>query len=565
MAARAGLRNLPTGIPGLDVVLGGGFPVYSFNIVAGEPGAGKTTLIHQLLFANASAERPALYFTALGEPPLKMLRYQQQMGFFDASKIGGAIRFVDLSVQVREGALPNLLETIINEVIAANPAIVVIDSFRSVVQSQRKDSGGQLEVSSFLQQLAMQLTSWEVTSFLLGEYGEDDLPTDPIFTVCDGLLWMFQSRERNSVVRKLQAKKVRGQAPLPGIHTFRISDDGLRVFPRTQRRPEQDPRVRSARRVSTGIPALDTMMGGGIPLGDSVLVAGPTGVGKTLVSSQFIADGLVRGEPGVIALFEEHPDDYVQRAQELGLDLEAALQRGTLKLVYLRPLDLSIDETVLEIRQAVDDVGAKRFVIDSLSGFELALAPDFREDFREALYRMVGALTGIGVTTLLTVEVTEVFNQRSFSPHAISFLTENILMLRYVEIMGELTKVMAIVKMRRSAHAHDLRAYEITPSGIIVRPPLRDLQGTLTGIPNLREGAPRATAAGLTEQELRVLEQLTSHDDALDALALAMHLPTAELLAALRRLVLLGYVAEVTAGGTTLYRSMARPLSDLAP
>jgi circadian clock protein KaiC len=301
------------------------------------------------------------------------------------------------------------------------------------------------------------------------------------------------------------------------------------------------------------------MMGGGIPLGDSVLVAGPTGVGKTLIGSQFIAEGLARGEPGVIALFEEHPDDFVQRAHELGLDLRSAIERGTLKLIYLRPLDLSIDETVLEIRQAIDELGAKRFVIDSLSGFELALAPDFRDDFREALYRMVSALTGMGVTTLLIVEVTEVFTKLRFSPHAVSFMTENIILLRYVEIHGELEKVLAIVKMRRSAHAHDLRTYAITPEGIVVSEPLRDFQGILSGAPRLREGAPRASAYGLTEEELRVLEHVTGAKEATaESLVAETGLTSAVITAALRRLVLLDYIAETVVPGTSVYRARGR-------
>src|SRR5688572_33246517 len=131
---RVTIRKLPTGVPGLDEIIGGGLPEYSFNIIAGAPGCGKTTLAHQLVFANASPERPALYFTVLGEPAIKMLRYQQQFTFFDQSKLEGAVRFINLSQLVLEKDLGAVLDVIIKEVEASNAKIVVVDSFRTVVR-----------------------------------------------------------------------------------------------------------------------------------------------------------------------------------------------------------------------------------------------------------------------------------------------------------------------------------------------------------------------------------------------------------------------------------------------
>src|SRR5688572_1665066 len=128
------IRKLPTGIPDLDDVLGGGLPEFSFNIIAGAPGSGKTTLAHQIMFGNASPDRPALYFTVLGEPALKMLRYQQQFEFFDSEKLSGAIRFINLSQCVLEENLDTVLGTIVKEVEASNPSIVIVDSFRTVVR-----------------------------------------------------------------------------------------------------------------------------------------------------------------------------------------------------------------------------------------------------------------------------------------------------------------------------------------------------------------------------------------------------------------------------------------------
>jgi circadian clock protein KaiC len=238
------------------------------------------------------------------------------------------------------------------------------------------------------------------------------------------------------------------------------------------------------RRLSIGIPELDKMLGGGILEGDSLLVAGPSGTGKSALATQFIAEGLRRGEPGIMAIFEERPEGYTQRAGTFGLDLKAAIQRGALEALYLRPLDLSVDETMQEILDAIKRVGAKRLVIDSLVGFEMALAPGFRADFRESLYRMIGALTGAGITILSTVEVEDTFTELAFSHYAISFLTDDIIRFRYVEIDGQLRKVMVVVKMRGGNHSKDIREYVITNQGVVVIHPRRtDYQGLITGIP----------------------------------------------------------------------------------
>src|SRR5687767_3641844 len=165
---RAVIRSLPSGVPGLDAVLGGGLPEYSFNLVAGGPGSGKTTLAHQIMFANASPERPALYFTVLGEPALKMLRYQQQFQFFDTAKLSGAVRFINLSQVVLENDLGAVLAEIVKEVEATNPGIVIVDSFRTVVRKAQSSTSAEMELQAFVQRLALQLTSWQATTFLVG-------------------------------------------------------------------------------------------------------------------------------------------------------------------------------------------------------------------------------------------------------------------------------------------------------------------------------------------------------------------------------------------------------------
>ena len=490
---RVPIARLATGVPGLDEVLGGGVPEFGFTLIAGSPGTGKTTLAQQIMFALATPERPALHFTVLGEPPLKMLRYQQPFRFFDPGRVGSGVRYVNLSAEALTSDPEALLGRIVREVEADGPSLVVVDSFRTVVRAASAGGRDTMELQAFLQRLALHLTTWQATTFLVGEYVERELEDNPVFTVADGILWLYQSVERNSIVRKMQVMKMRGQESLPGLHTMRISDDGVQVFPRILKRSTDLP-PRPARRLSTGVAGLDDMMHGGVPAWDSILVAGPAGSGKSTLGSHFVAAGLGNNEPAVIAVFEERPKEYLEHTRLLRPDMAAAIESGLLEVIYLRPLDLSVDEALLEIQAAVARRKAQRLLIDSLSGFELALAPTFREDFRESLYRMVGALTGAGVTVLMTTEVGMSFTDLDFSTNLISFLTDDIVMQRYVEVEGELQKVIAVIKMRGSGHSKVLRRYDVTEEGLVIGNALTEFDGVITGVARRHVAPSSATA-----------------------------------------------------------------------
>jgi circadian clock protein KaiC len=482
---RPAIRSLPSGVPGLDLVLGGGLPEYSFNLIAGGPGSGKTTLAHQIMFANATVERPALYFTVLGEPAIKMLRYQRQFSFFDPDLAGSAIQFINLSAEVMEGDLEEVLQRIVSETERAKPGIVIVDSFRTIgSQNGRSEPAEEFGIDKFIQRLAQHLTTWEVTSFLLGEYATEE-QQNPVFTVADGVFWLTQAVDRNSVVRKLQVVKTRGRAHMPGLHTFKMSDAGLQIFPRI---PEQTSKRAPQKnlRLSTGVASLDKMMGGGIISGDAVMLTGPAGSGKSTVATQFMVAGLKKGESGVIAIFEEYPEEYLARASARNPAIGKMIKAGKLALIYLRPLDLSVDEALAAILEAVERLGATRVVIDSLSGFEIALAPTFREDFRDSFYRLVGTLTATGVTVFMTAEVAEGFSDTRFTTEKVSFITDEIIVQRYIEMEGELRRVMAVIKMRGSEHSHEFRTYDLAARGVVVGGPLTEYDGILTGNPMLR-------------------------------------------------------------------------------
>ena len=489
MNQRVDIQKLPSGVSGLDEVLGGGIPELSFNLIAGGPGTGKTTLAQQIMFSTATQERPALFVTILGEPPIKMLRYQQQFSFFDATKIPACIRFLHLGEELLADGPEKVLTSIVTEVEASNPKLVFIDSFRAVIRKAAEP--GQMEVQSFVQRLSLHLTSWEATTFLIGEYEVAEAESNPIFTIADGIIWLSQVTSRNSIVRKVQVVKMRGQGQVPGLHTMKISGTGLRVYPRLPNpdRPTTRP-IDHAQRRKTGVAGLDEMLGGGIPAGYSVMIVGPSGSGKTTLSTQFIREGIANGEPGLIAVFEKRPDEYLTTAAD-SAKLSHLVDSGMLKMLYLRPLDLSVDETMEEIALAVHAIGAKRVAIDSLSGFELALAPSFREDFRESLYRMVGALVRLGVTVVMTAELVESYTELRLSPHGISFLTDGIILQRYVELDGALRKLVGVVKMRGFDHAKQMKLYEIGPDGIVIGESLTGYRGLLTGAPRRTPGSPR--------------------------------------------------------------------------
>jgi circadian clock protein KaiC len=288
------------------------------------------------------------------------------------------------------------------------------------------------------------------------------------------------------MVRKLEIMKMRGQSTLPGLHTFRIDHTGMRVFPPAQVVAAAGAAPDAAvpgERALMGVPELDEMLGGGLPRGYSLLVAGPSGSGKSILASAFLAEGARCGETGVVAAFEQHPN---RARNSVLVDLIA---RGQVGLIDSREPDLSIDEITLLILTEVRRLKASRVVLDSLSGFELALAPTFRTDFRESLLGLVTALARAGVSVLMTSELEDRYTDLRFSPYGAAFLTDAIIVQRYIEIDSRLLRVMAVVKVRASAHSNELRLYSIGDEGIRMGEMLPEQEGLLGGRPTRKRPA----------------------------------------------------------------------------
>jgi circadian clock protein KaiC len=484
MTDKVRLGLLATGVPGLDVLLGGGLTEYSFTLIAGAPGSGKTTLAHQIMFALAGPERRALFFTVLGEPPLKMLRYQQQFSFFDMAKVGPCIRYVNLADDLRAGHFNGVLERIMREVEDFGPGLVFVDSFRSVMQSARSGNEGLSDLQQFIQELGSRMATWQATTFLIGEYSQADVEANPIITVADGMMTLYQAADDNSALRKLRVNKMRGQGHMTGAHTMRIAGDGIRVYPRVlppladDRAPGHPP-DRDPKRIPTGTPGLDALMHGGLPQGHTVLIAGPTGAGKTILGTRFLQAGAALGEKGVGLYFEKGT------ARLRNAELAEMVQAGDVTVVETRSLSLSIEEMMDEMCTAIDQTGATRVVIDSLSEIGLYMAPEVRADLRVAVFRTLSVLAKRGISTMVTVGMEDDFTRLVFSPDELCFLTDAVVSLRFAEYQGALHKYMTVVKVRGCDHSSDVREYTITGKGVEVHERASDLNGITVGRPTL--------------------------------------------------------------------------------
>jgi circadian clock protein KaiC len=263
------------------------------------------------------------------------------------------------------------------------------------------------------------------------------------------------------------------------LHTFRINSSGIHVFSTPQIASGSRPSAAfgASARLQTGVPALDEMMGGGLPQGDSLLVAGPSGSGKSILAMGFLVEGDRHGETGVIAAFEQRANT------SRGSAIAGLIESGRVGVIDTGVAGLSVDEVAALLIAEIQRLKATRVVIDSLSGFELALAPAFREDFRESLSRMISALASTDVTVLMTSELEDRYTDLRFSPYGTAFLTDAIVLQRYVELDSCLQRVIAVVKVRSSAHSNELRMFSIDDDGIKIGEKLLGQEGLLGGAP----------------------------------------------------------------------------------
>lgn len=475
----ASLERATTGDSALDAILGGGVPLKSLTMVAGEPGAGKTVLALQMLFHAARQGKKGLYFSTLAEPTLKLLRYMQLFGFFDAELVDKHIFFTDIAEALRSG-VEATLATISTQLEAHEPALVVIDSFRAVGDLLQQEGAAR----AFTYDLAVQSASWGATTLLIGEYTLDEVRTLPAFGIADGILWLGTEREGLTSIREMEVLKLRGTDYVTGRHFFEICDMGLTCYPRV-RGPDADAqfKVATRERAPFGVAGLDALLGGGMPRTSATIFQGGTGTGKTLLSLHFLLEGTRRNEKGILFTLEETPDQLRSSAEAVGWDLVALETQGLLELHYTSPVELSTDRFLEQARRHIVARGARRVVFDSLTSMALGVASPRR--FRELVYAITKHVRAADAALVMTVEAAQLTGLAALTNSGYSFAADNIIQLRYVEVEGRLDRAISVLKARGVHHDMGLRSLSITDTGIeVAREGFRDLRGVLSGLPS---------------------------------------------------------------------------------
>ncbi len=451
------IDRLPSGDKRLDGILNGGLLKNAINLIVGIPGSGKTILSQQFTFRNATPDHPALYLSTLSEPLDKILRYGESLAFFDPGAIrDGRIIYEDMGQALRDHGLGEVLSAVDGYLKELKPGIVVFDSFVSF----HAMSGDSTEFGHFLYSLMRRLTASAVTSIWNAPYSREQAQAAPEFAVADAIIALDIKQVAEREVRVMQVMKLRGSSYRSGEHAYRISRNGINVFPRLADTHNLARYELSLVRTGTGIKALDDLLGeGGYWAGATTAVAGPSGIGKTLMGLHFLYHGAEVGEPGVLATFEENETQLARIATGFGWSID----NPNLRIMSRGVVDLNIDEWVYELIDLVETTGSRRVVIDSLADV-LAAAGD-RTRFREWMYSLIQRFTRAAISLMLIIEIPNLFHVTQVSNDAISHLADNVVLLQYVQEGAELGRALTVLKTRAMRHRPMVHRYEITQSG----------------------------------------------------------------------------------------------------
>ena len=471
---RDSVKLLPTGVPGLDLVLGGGLEQGAVVVLAGGPGTGKTILAQQICFARATAAHKCVYYTTVSEPHTKLVRHLEPFTFFDREALDETVEYIHLGSLLwprREDGLEPLVSEVVRKTLEEEPAVVVIDSTKML-----GDFADDRELRMALYDLTSRIGHTDTVLLFVGEYTPEELAANVEFSLADGIVQLeYQAREPIDR-RSLRVWKMRGISQRSGRHTFQIGPGGIEVFPRIETLIPARAAERPSSRARTGIPRLDELMGGG-PMGtDATLVTGPSGVGKTIFGLRWIAQGLEEGGHGVYVTFQDTPAQLTRMAEGFGWDIEAARAAGRLAISYVPMGSLDLDVLAGAVRAELAEHPVNRVVLDSLA--ELVDAARESERFAAFMRSLVGLIRAAGSSAVVTSE-TAPYGIADRSLDGLMFLFDNIVDLRYIEKGSQIGRALSVLKMRNSPHETTLVSYTIAEHGITIGAELEGVTGRL--------------------------------------------------------------------------------------
>ena len=485
------IERVQSFVPGLDAILCGGFLRGGLYMIQGPPGAGKTILASQLIYSQAAAGSRALFVTVLGESHGRMMAHLRPMRFFDESLIPDQVTYISAYQALEEEGLKGLATLILREVQARKATLLVLDGM-SAIEAR---AGAEFEVKRFTHELQTLASATDCTMFLLTSAA--GAMSAPEHTMVDGLIELRRRLYGSRNERRLVVHKIRGSSHLEGEHAYRITREGVTVFPRIEALLAM-PTLRGQppqTRVSSGVASLDPVLGGGIPAATMTALVGPSGAGKTTLGLHFLS-GASASEPGLLFGCYEPPERLRLKAARMGFDLVAAEQRGDVEMLWYPVGEHILDELAHWLLEAIRRRGVKRLVIDGISGFQqAALEPERIVRFWSALSNELRAL---GVTTLHTLELQELAGPEVREPvNGISSLAEVVVLVRYVELRSRLYRLISLLKVREGAFDPTIREFAINDTGIVVGGPFEGVESVLSGMARkVVRSAPMASSGG---------------------------------------------------------------------
>ncbi len=469
------IARVPSHVPGLDAILYGGFLQGGLYMVQGPPGVGKTILASQILYGHTATGGHALFVTVLGENHGRMLAHLRSMRFFDPSLIPNKAVYISAYNALAEEGLKGLSTLLRREVKAHGATLLVLDGVSAV--EEKADT--KFEMQRFTHELQTLASATDCTMFLLTT---SDAMSAPERTMVDGLIELRQQLHGVRNERRVVVRKLRGTGYLEGEHAFRITRDGVTVFPRIEALLAMPTRrdLPPPTRVSFGVASLDAMFGGGIPAASMTALVGPSGAGKTTLGLQFLSSSSA-DEPGLLFGCDEPPERLWLKATTMGLGLAAAEQRGDVELLWYPIGEHILDELAHRLLDAVRRRGVKRLVIDGTAGFQqAALEPERIMRFWSALSNELRAL---GVTTVCTSWLPNLVGSEIRVPaRGVAPLAEVMVLIRYVELRAQLYRLVSLVKVREGPFDPTIREFTIGETGVVVGKPFEGAEAALSGM-----------------------------------------------------------------------------------